>query len=96
MASLALHVTPKAGKDQIVGLRMTDDGLQEVLVRVTAAPNDGEANKAVRKLLAKELGIAKSKVSILRGETSRHKLLEIDCLEEDLCTWLSQLAKVSV
>lgn len=91
MVTLAVHVTPKAGKDQVVGLRTAEDGLQEVSVRVTAAPDGGAANKAVCKLIAKELGVAKSCVVIKRGETSRHKLLEIDMQPSALETWTARL-----
>ncbi|GHS97010.1 UPF0235 protein [Bacteroidia bacterium] len=47
-------------------------------VYVTAAPADGAANRAVIKLLAEHLGVAKSKIRIIRGETSRDKLMEIN------------------
>ena len=53
-----------------------------IQVRVTAPPVDGEANAALEKLVAKKLGIAKSKVEVVKGETSREKLLEIDGLGE--------------
>jgi uncharacterized protein YggU (UPF0235/DUF167 family) len=46
-------------------------------VRVTEAPADGATNEAVIRLLAKALGISRSEVSIISGETSRHKRLAI-------------------
>jgi uncharacterized protein YggU (UPF0235/DUF167 family) len=42
-------------------------------VRTTAAPADGKANKAVAKLLAKYLGVAASRIELLRGQTHRNK-----------------------
>ncbi|MBQ9002503.1 MAG: DUF167 domain-containing protein [Eggerthellaceae bacterium] len=53
----AVNVTPKAGTDEVRGLVTGDDGAQEVKVRVTAAPENGKANKAVCKLIASSLGI---------------------------------------
>jgi uncharacterized protein (TIGR00251 family) len=47
-------------------------------VRVTAPPVDGRANAALCKLLARHYGVAPSKVSVVRGETSRDKLVRID------------------
>lgn len=91
MITLAVYVTPKAGKNQVVGLRTSEDGLPEVSLRVTAPPDAGKANAAVCKLLSKELGIAKSAVGVKRGQTSRHKLLEVDVGQSQLDAWLAQL-----
>ncbi|MCE5192082.1 MAG: DUF167 domain-containing protein [Actinomycetia bacterium] len=76
MAVLRVYATPKAGADEIVGWR---DG--ELLVRVTAPPEDGKANAAVCKLLAKALGVPKSAVRVTRGDTSRHKTVEAEGIE---------------
>jgi uncharacterized protein YggU (UPF0235/DUF167 family) len=46
--------------------------------RVRAAPEKGEANAALEKLLAKALGVAKSKVKVARGTTARLKTVEIE------------------
>lgn len=54
---------------------MRDGVLQ---ARVTAPPVDGKANKALCKLIAKRLGVAPSKVSVVRGEKSRDKLVRIE------------------
>jgi uncharacterized protein (TIGR00251 family) len=68
--TLALKVQPRASKNEIVGERGG-----ELVVRVTAPPVDSAANEAVVRLIAKALGCPKSAVSIMRGETSRHKLV---------------------
>jgi uncharacterized protein YggU (UPF0235/DUF167 family) len=47
-------------------------------VRVTAAPEGGAANRAVIGLLAEVLGVAPSRVALVRGATSRDKLLRIE------------------
>jgi uncharacterized protein YggU (UPF0235/DUF167 family) len=49
-----------------------------VRVWTTAAPTDGQANEAVRRLLAKRLGLAPSCLSLVRGATARDKTFEIE------------------
>lgn len=77
MARIAVRVQPRARRDEIAGER---DGA--LLVRVTAPPVEGKANDAVRRLLAKRLGIAPGRVSVVRGGSSRDKLVEIDGMDE--------------
>lgn len=90
----AVHVTPKSGKDQVVGVSVADDGTCEVRVRVTAPPDNGKANKAVCKLMAGVLGIPKGAVSIKRGETSHHKMLELRMDRAAYDAWYGALPKV--
>jgi len=77
--TLAVHVTPKAGRDEVAGWRG-----HELAVRVSAAPEGGKANAAVRETVAKALGVRRSAVRVVRGAVSRHKLLEVDGVAEDL------------
>jgi uncharacterized protein YggU (UPF0235/DUF167 family) len=69
---LALKVTPGARSESIT----IEDG--RLLVKVRAKPQDGAANKAVLVLLAETLEIATSRLRLLRGATSREKLVQID------------------
>ena len=71
---LIVRATPKASRNEIAGRRA--DGA--LLVRVTAAPQDGHANAAVCALMARALGVPKSAVRVVRGETSRDKVIEVD------------------
>ncbi|OSZ71030.1 hypothetical protein CAP39_08940 [Sphingomonas sp. IBVSS1] len=68
---LAIRVTPNAGADAIA----VQDGA--VLVRVTATPEAGKANAAVLVLLARALGVPRSALVIVRGETGRDKLVRL-------------------
>jgi len=68
---LAVRVTPGA---KVEMLEIADGRL---LAKVRAKPQDGEANKAVRALLAAALGLAPSRVELLRGATSREKMFRI-------------------
>ncbi|SOB94083.1 DUF167 domain-containing protein [Rhodobacter maris] len=71
-AEIALRVTPKASRNEIVA---TEEGLRAY---VTVVPEGGKANAAVVKLLAKSLGVAKSRLTLLRGETARDKVFRLD------------------
>jgi uncharacterized protein (TIGR00251 family) len=76
--SVALRVTPRGGRDDIDGLETLADGRMVVKVRVRAIAEGGEANRAVTQLLAKALGVARAKVRILSGTTSRLKQIAVD------------------
>ena len=65
---ISVKVSAGASRDRILG---EHDGA--VKLSVSAAPEKGKANKAVCALLARTLGVAKSQVSVVAGETSRDK-----------------------
>lgn len=69
---LAVKVTPGA---RMEALEIVDSRL---LAKVRAKPEDGKANVAVLNLLARALGIAASRLRLLRGATSREKLFQLD------------------
>ena len=71
--TLRVRVQPRASRDRIESLE--GDLLR---VRLCAPPTQGKANKACVRLLAKKLGIAASRVRIVRGERSREKLLFLE------------------
>lgn len=71
-AEIACRVTPGASRD-----RIEVDGAV-LRVHVTAPPADGRANAAVQKLLAKAMGVAKTRLVLRRGATSRDKLFVLD------------------
>ncbi|RMC33348.1 DUF167 domain-containing protein [Paracoccus alkanivorans] len=71
-SEIRLRVTSRARRNAI-----SIDG-DEIRVHVTAPPEDGKANAAVVKLLAKSLGVAKSRLTLLRGVTSRDKVFRLD------------------
>lgn len=75
---MRVRLTPAGGADRIDGVARDEKGLLYLKARVRAAPEHGEANKALEALLAKALGVAKGKVSVTRGTTARMKSVEID------------------
>lgn len=71
-ARIALRVTPRARRNAIT----VEDGV--IRVHVTAPPEDGKANQAVVKLLAKAMGVARTRLCLIGGATSRDKLFRLD------------------
>lgn len=70
---LEIRLQPRAGGDAVVGI---ENG--RLRIRVSAAPVDGAANAGMIALLAKELGVAKSRVQLLAGARARNKRVAVD------------------
>jgi uncharacterized protein YggU (UPF0235/DUF167 family) len=69
---IAVRVTPRASRNAVV---QEEDGALRVMV--TTVPEAGKANDAVRKLLARALGLPQSRLELVRGARSRDKLFRI-------------------
>lgn len=74
---LAVHLTPRASRESLGGVREAAPGRPCLAARVTAPPAGGAANAALVALVAKVLGVPKSAVTVAAGATSRLKTLEI-------------------
>lgn len=72
---LTVRVTPRAGRDEIAGIRG-----ETLLVRVTAPPEGGRANEAVLRLIARALRVPARDVELVRGARSREKAIRIEGL----------------
>ena len=90
---LTLRVTPKAGFDRIEGVERRDDGTEVLRVRVRAVTDKGKANAAVVALLASALGVPKTAIELVAGDTARVKTLEISGDPLLLAGRLEMLAK---
>ena len=73
-----VRVTPNASRDEIPERACDDAGREVLKVKVRAVPEGGKANRAVEKLIAKTLGLPKSAVRVVTGETSRIKGVGVD------------------
>lgn len=73
---IAVRLVARASRNQLGGIR---DGVLQA--RVTVPPIDGEANKALCRMIAKRLGIAPSKVKVVRGGKSRQKVVGVESLD---------------
>jgi uncharacterized protein len=76
-AALAIRVTPGAKRNEIDGF--LEDGT--VRIRLTAPPVEGKANAALIDFLSKVLGVRRSDIEIVAGETSRNKLVAINDID---------------
>ena len=74
---ISIKVIPNAKQNEIAEDWFDDAGARILKIRVNQPPEDGKANKAAIELLAKYLKVKKSAVSIISGETSRNKIVEI-------------------
>ncbi len=77
-ATIPVRVIPRAKRTQVGGER---NG--RLLVRVAAPPVDGKANAAVIAALATALGVPKRDVAIVRGESSRDKVVRVTGMAAD-------------
>lgn len=81
---LAVSVQPNAKRTAADGLH---DGT--LRVRLGAPPVDGKANQLLIDWLARELGLPKRAVQLVRGDTSRRKWLAIDAPVDQVARWLA-------
>lgn len=70
-AEIAVRVTPKAGRNAVVA----EGGA--IRVYVTTVPEGGKATAAVVDLLARALGVAKTRLELVRGATARDKVFRL-------------------
>ena len=76
--SFPVWLTPKGGRDAIEGWIEGPDGKRYLKARVSAPPEDGKANEALVRLIAKALGVGRTKVRIVSGVASRMKTIEAE------------------
>jgi uncharacterized protein (TIGR00251 family) len=77
VGEIRVRVQAGASRDGVVGARAG-----AVVIRLTAPPVEGRANEALRKLIAKRAGVAKGRVSIVRGERGRDKVVRVEGVDE--------------
>jgi len=75
--TLTIHAQPGAKRTEFVGLHG-----EALKIRLAAPPIDGKANKVLTSFLAEYLGVPKAAISILGGESSRHKILWVQGVTE--------------
>ncbi len=75
--SITCKVTPNARKSEFAGWSTDEKGRPLLLVKLHAPPLEGKANAELLRFLSEALGCAKSQVMLVRGGTSRLKVVEI-------------------
>jgi len=71
-----VKLQPRASKNEIIGPMGS-----ELRIKVTAPPVDAAANEALLRLLAETLDCPRGKVELVRGHTSRHKVIKLHGLD---------------
>jgi uncharacterized protein (TIGR00251 family) len=72
--TLPVRVTPRASKNALEAFQEGDTALK---IKTTAVPEDGKANLAVQKILSEALGIRKTAIFLIQGETFRNKVFKV-------------------
>ncbi|GIL02661.1 MAG: UPF0235 protein [Alphaproteobacteria bacterium] len=78
---ILVRLTPKSARDGLDAIATADDGKAFLKARVRAVPEDGKANAALEKLVARAAGVARSHVAVVAGQTSRLKTVRIACAD---------------
>lgn len=73
-----VKVQPKSSQNQITGVA---GGVLKV--KLTSPPVDGKANKALINLLAKTMNVSRGSITLVRGESSTTKLIEITGINKE-------------
>jgi uncharacterized protein YggU (UPF0235/DUF167 family) len=74
---LSIRLTPRAARE-----RLAVAGGGGFVAHVTAPPVEGAANDALCRLVAKAAGVAPSRVSVVRGQRGRRKVVRVDGVDE--------------
>ena len=74
---VSVRVTPKAGADRIAGIHTDAAGTRRLALKVRAVPDNGAANTAAARLIARAFDVPKDAVSLASGATSRTKTFTI-------------------
>lgn len=89
-----VRLTPRASRDGIDGLKSGPDG-PYIQARVRAVPEDGRANTALAELVADEIRVPKSTVTVATGHTARLKTIhiagDVSDLETRISDWLKRI-----
>jgi uncharacterized protein len=87
LTDLRVRVQPRARRSGVGEVRAG-----ALVVRVAAPPVEGKANAAVCALLAEVAGVPRSRVSVLRGERGREKVVRVEGVEREALRAALQLA----
>ncbi|MER9425038.1 DUF167 family protein [Mesorhizobium sp. M0317] len=90
---LFIRLTPKSSVDRLGGVETTADARSHLKARVRAVPENGAANAALERLVAKALGVPASAVSVVAGATARLKTLRVNGDPAALVTSIKALGR---
>jgi len=74
---ISIKVITHAKKNEVVADEIDLFGARILRVKISQPPEDGKANKALIELIADYLQVKKNSLTIIAGEKSTHKIVEI-------------------
>lgn len=74
---ITAKVVPQSKKNAVEDITIEANGSLSLKIRISAPPVDGKANQAVIDILAKHFSVKKSDVEIIKGHTTRQKLIKV-------------------
>jgi uncharacterized protein len=80
-ALISVWAKPRASKSRIIGRRDDGKGQTQLEVALAAPPVDGAANQELLEFIARSLKVGKSRVELVRGESSRLKVVRISGIQ---------------
>jgi uncharacterized protein (TIGR00251 family) len=78
VTDISIRLQPRARRNEVVGERAG-----AIVIRLTAPPVDGKANAALCTFVARAAGIPPSRVNVVRGKTSRDKVVRVEGVPEN-------------
>lgn len=87
---LHLFIQPKASKNEVVG---PHNG--EIKIKITAPPIDGRANEGLIEFMSDLFDIPKRDVLLIKGDTGRHKVVELSGLSEETVRGILKIPRQS-
>ena len=76
--TFSVRVLPRSSRNEVAGL--AGDALK---VKLTAPPVEGAANKLLVEFISEKLHVAKSRVTIVSGQSGRNKLVSVSGIRKD-------------
>ena len=90
---LRVRLTPNSSSCSIKGIFTDAKGNEYLKINVVSVPEKGKANQELQNFLAKKLGLAKSQVEIVFGETDRYKKILLSEMSDQVIQLLQKWAE---
>jgi len=83
--TIEVEILPRSARDEILGFVSG-----RLRVRVSAPPVEGKANESLIKLISRTIEVPKSNVAIIKGKTSRIKVIKIEGVSQTKFNWFKK------
>lgn len=83
--TIEIQLLPKSVRDEILGFAGG-----RLRVRVSAPPMEGKANESLIKLISRTIEVPKSNIAIIKGKTSRIKIIKIEGVSQTKFNWFKK------